>query len=382
MSLTRQAGGSADRVRVLQLMIATCLAGALTPGSLSAQAVLRGRVVTEEGLPVANATVTLTALRYAVRTDSLGGFVLSGTPGGKLDLSLDAVGYRTEAVSVVLARRGAVSRDFVLSPDGTPRPELETADRFLRGIVTDEQGNPLPYANVQLNGGRRFIANDSGRFAIPVGRDGRVTLLSRRIGFEAAQLQVEAATDTAITIVLRSVAQILPGQTVEGRQEVRSLKLYGFYERLEDAQKGLNFGYYITPEELEIRRPVNATDALEHLPNIRIVAGNHEYVIQYTPTGPRQVNLSVPRNMIITDRSGCVLTVYLDGIRIHPSVRSIGNGYRGDTQFKQDMQDEQINSLISPGALAGVEVYTRGLTAPAQYQPMASTCGIVLFWTK
>lgn len=381
MSITRQAGGSADRVRVLQLVIATCLAGALTPGSLSAQAVLRGRVVTEEGLPVADATVTLTALRYAVRTDSLGGFVLSGTPGGTLDLSLDAVGFRNEAVSVVLARRGAISRDFVLSPDGTPRPELETADRFLRGIVTDEQGNPLPYANVQVNGGRRFVANDSGRFAVPVGRDGRVSLLSRRIGFEAGQIQVEAATDTAITIVLRSVAQILPGQTVEGRQEVRSLKLYGFYERLADAQKGLNFGYYITPEELEIRRPVNATDAVEHLPNIRIVPGNHEYVISDI-TNAAPINLNTPRNMIITDRSGCVLTVYLDGIRIQPSVRSIGNGYQGDTRFKQDMQDEQINALISPGSLAGVEVYTRGLTAPAQYQPMASTCGIVLFWTK
>jgi hypothetical protein len=360
-------------------MAVALLGACIAPWTLHAQGTeLRGRIVTEDGVPIANASVTLTAIRYAVQTDSLGRFVLSGTPGGTLDLSLVAEGFRIEAVSVVLARRGAVTRDFILSADGTPRPEAETASRFLRGIVTDLDGNPLPYANVQLNGGRRFIANDSGHFAIPVGT-GRVQLLSRRIGYEAAVLDVDAETDTTVTMQLRSVAQILPGQTVEGRREVTSLKLYGFYERMEQAQKGLNFGWYVTPEDLEIRRPVNVTDAIQHFPNIQIRPGNAEYTVA-PGTGPNPLN--VPRNMRIEDRSGCVLTVFLDGIRIQPSTRAIGNGYKGDRTFMGDLQDEQINSLIAPGSVAGIEVYTRGLSAPPQYQPLAGTCGIVLFWTK
>jgi hypothetical protein len=363
-------------------MAVALLGAGITPWTLRAQGTeLRGRIVTEDGVPIANASVTLTAIRYAVQTDSLGRFVLSGTPGGTLDLSLVAEGFRTEAVSVVLARRGAIARDFILSPEGTPVAEAESSTRFLRGIVTDEQGNPLPYANVQLNGGRRFIANDSGHFAIPVGT-GRVQLLSRRIGYEAAILDVDAETDTTVRMQLRSVAQILPGQTVEGRREVTSLKLYGFYERMEQAQKGLNFGWYVTPEDLEIRRPVNVTDAIQHFPNIQIRPGNAEYTISISSSGSSPTPLTHPRNMRIEDRSGCVLTVFLDGIRIQPSTRAIGHGYKGDRQFMGDLQDEQINALIAPGSVAGIEVYTRGLSAPPQYQPLGGTCGIVLFWTK
>jgi hypothetical protein len=75
-----------------QLLVA--LAGAVLPVAAWGQGSteLRGRVVNDSGVAIAGATITLSGIGYAIRSDSLGTFVLSGTPGSTLVLSMRAAG--------------------------------------------------------------------------------------------------------------------------------------------------------------------------------------------------------------------------------------------------------------------------------------------------
>ena len=337
-------------IQIFRLAISVELLLAAPTASLSQTTGLRGRVVSETGRPVAGATITLTALGYTIRTDSLGTFVLSGTPGATLELSIRASGFREFKGSVVLARRGAVSKDFTITSEGAALPEMNPSDRLLRGRVTDTEQNPLSYASIQLNGGRRFVADDSGRFSIPVAR-GRIQLLVRRIGFNPDEVVFDAMPDTIVRIQMRGVATALPEITVSGRAAFASLDLNGFYQRMKDAEKGINHGYFITPEDLDFRKPNLILNMAESLPAVQV-----------------EHNILTPRKDILKGMDGCTMTVYLDRIRI---VGGLGPA-----------ADSYVNELVLPNHVAGIEIYPRAVGAPPQYQSLNGKCGVVLIWTK
>ncbi len=99
-------------------------------GLAQAQGQLHGRVVSDSGKPIAGATVTLSGVRYSVKSDSLGRFQLAGTPGSTLSLSLRAIGFRDDSASVVLSRGRPVVRDFILTSEQTPLPEANPSEPF------------------------------------------------------------------------------------------------------------------------------------------------------------------------------------------------------------------------------------------------------------
>ena len=70
---------------------------------------------------------------------------------------------------------------------------------------------------------------------------------------------------------------------------------------------------------------------------------------------------------VILGSRDCVMTVYLDNVRIT-------NRLRGPNDF--------VNELVPPSNMAAMEIYPRALNAPPQYQPLNGTCGVVLIWTK
>lgn len=324
-----------------------------------AQAELRGRVVDSTGRAIAAATVTIGSLRFTLRTDSAGAFKFSGTPGSTLSLRINATGFRPDTASAVLPRGRFLERDFVLVSEDAPLPEANPSDRVLSGRVLDPQGTLLAYANIQVNGGRRYVADDSGRFRIPITISGGLTLLVRRIGFEVGEVKLAGMPDTALTIRLVPAAVTLPETRVVAAP-YRSLDLHGFYRRMAESQRGIARGWFITPEELEQRRPARVTTAVEWIPNIRI-----------RPI-PVQGTMNLIQNLRIenTDKGGCPLTVYLDRMVVQP------------TRVRGRLVDEQVNNLVGITSLAGIEVYSQGISAPPEYPWVAGTCGVVLLWTK
>ncbi len=215
------------------------------------------------------------------------------------------------------------------------------------------------------------VSDDSGRFNLSITASGSFSLLIRRIGYDPAEVKLTAMPDTAIRVRMTAIAAVLPERRVTGSAAFVSLDLRGFYRRMRDAERGINHGYFLTPEDLLLRNPVKVTDAVEQFPSLRTRPSNVEQTYS-KEMGWR--NLLVPRNMRIEDRSGCILSVYLDGMRIQPSsTRRNQNG---------ELEDTQVNSLVNPGSVAGIEVYPRAVGAPPEFPMLTSTCGVVLIWTK
>lgn len=337
----------------------------LAPLAVPAQGTteLRGTVVSETGLPVAGATVTLAAVGYSIRTDSAGRFVLAGTPGSTLVFALGAAGYRTATDSVTLPRRAFMSRQFTLVSQATPLPEPNPSDRVLRGRVVDSEGGALTYANVQVNGGRRYVADDSGRFAIPA-PPGRFSLLVRRIGFAPEEIVFDMSPDTAIRVRMSAVATALPEQRITGRAAFVSLDLNGFYRRMKDAERGINHGYFVTPEDLEFRKPNQITQMVEGFPSVYMTrtADPKKDIIAGGPCA------GANKCVLVAGFPRCAMTVYVDRIRI---AGKPGNG-----------RDDFVNELVVPTHVAAMEIYPRGIGAPPEYQSMNGSCGVVLIWTK
>jgi len=309
---------------------------------------LRGRVLSDSGVPVRGATITLTSIRYTVRSDSLGHFVLGGTPGSTLGLAIRAAGFRDDSATIVLGRGRPVVRDFVLVRESTPLPEPNPSDRVLRGRVTDTERIPLAYASIQINGGRRYVTDDSGRFTLP-SPTGRFSLLVRRIGFGPEEVILDSVPHAALRIQLAAVAQSLPEQRVVGRAAFVSLDLSGFYRRMKDAERGINHGYFVTPEDFEFRKPVYLTQMADGFPTVRVKRG------------------IPPFKDVITGALGCKMTVYLDRVRIVGKLLGV---------------DDFVNELVPTNHVAGMEIYPRAVGAPPEYQPLNGTCGVVLIWTK
>ena len=356
-------------------------ATALVNVPVGAQATeLRGRVVNDSGVAIAGAIITLTQIRYAIRADSFGAFVLSGTPGSMLVFTLRAPGYRGDSATVVLPRRGGVSQSFTLVSEATALPEANPSDQVLRGYVLASEGDPLSYASIQVNGGRRYIADDSGRFRIPR-PSGRFSLIVRRIGFSPEEVSLDAAPDTAIRVLMKAVATVLPEQRITGRAAFVSLDLNGFYRRMKDAERGVNHGYFMTPEDFEFRKPSQITQMVEGIPAVVVRRpGNGDpkrAIIVGGPCKPR-TDPDPACIRIGSDMEGptigaarifrCVMTVYLDRVRI---VGRIG----GRT-------DDFVNQLVVPSSVAAMEVYPRGVGAPPEYQSDNGSCGVVLMWSK
>jgi hypothetical protein len=336
-----------------------------------AQTELTGRVVSDNGTPIAGATVTLASLRYSVRTDSLGRFKLSGTPGSMLNLSLQAAGYRGDTASVVLPRTRTIVRDFALISEAEALPIANPSDRALLVRVTAMDGAPIAYANVQVNRSRRYLSDDSGRVTVPFAASGAISVLVRRIGFEPTEVKLASMPDTAVRVRMAMVARTLEAQTVTVRSPFIRLDLGGFYARMKEVERGARVGYFVTPEDLAMRNPKDVTDAVEQFPNIRLRPIKESERCR-NPQAPAGSMCGFPHagRMRIEDRSGCPLTVYLDRVRIQP------------TMIGLEPIDQEVNSIVQPQSVAGIEVYPRSAGSPPEFQPVGNTCGVVVIWSK
>jgi hypothetical protein len=322
------------------------LAIALWPIAARAQVELRGRLLSDAGNPVAGATILVGGIGYSVRSDSSGRFALAGARGATLQLYFTAPGFRRDSASVVLGR-GVLERDFTLADANTPAPESNLSATMVRGIVVEENGVPLSYSNVQVNYGTRFVADDSGRFQFPY-EEGSRTLLVRRIGFEPVELRLTAKSDTALRIVLKPIAvQLKEVTVVASGAAYRSLDIHGFYRRMRDAERGINHGWFITPEDIDRRKATNTAQMADGFPMVRVYKSGR---------GPMWDKILGSQN--------CAMTVYLDNIRI------------------LERSDDFVNQLVPISHVAAMEIYPRAIGAPPQYQQNSGTCGIVLIWSK
>jgi hypothetical protein len=247
---------------------------------------------------------------------------------------------------------------------GTPHLAQAQA-RVIRGVVVDSAGAPIPFANIIVTGSqRRVAAGADGAFQLRVESSSDRGIHVRRIGYLPRAVQLDPWPDSGVRVVLEPAARTLGTITIATERSA-SLAMRGFYDRMGDVDRGINFGYFITPEEIETRKGSRPTDLFTGIPSVRV---------RRVKTGS-QVSRS-PR-----DRSGwevqgqgsCRMEVYIDGIRLQTP-----------TKWKQNLDENHIflDDLVALNTIAGIEIYPRSVQAPPKYQSMNGLCGVALIWTK
>ncbi len=249
------------------------------------------------------------------------------------------------------------------------------AAQRLSGTVRDSAGQPIPEVRVELRGTGRLTATDAnGKYEISAKAPGSYVVEMRRLGFQpkATSVMLEAETRQRLDAVLTVVARQLDAQTIAATAPDRSLARAGFYQRMLDADKGLLHGSFITPEQLELRRPSRITQILADLPGVRVAGG------------PRGGTMGI----IMSRRGNCVMTVYLDGARAEPGSMARGAAVTsiwGSVQASRGGgggTDWSIDNEIPASDVAAIEVYPLAVSTPARFQQLNGTCGVVAIWTK
>jgi hypothetical protein len=242
-----------------------------------------------------------------------------------------------------------------------PLAAAAAQQRVVSGTVADSTGRPVPYVNVEEGGVRRGLTNASGEFRFQTNRKGAIPVGFRRLGYQYLELRVESAGDTTLGVVMQPVATQLATTVVSATARVRALESRGFYSRFADREKGILGGEFVTPEDIQLRNPMRASQLLEQRNGVQVRRiGNCEVTI---------------RCWAILGAGGCSATVYLDGRRMN----SLASASLGEVTPETVVY---VDELVSPASIAGVEVYPRGVRAPPEFQSLGGSCAIVVIWTR
>lgn len=230
--------------------------------------------------------------------------------------------------------------------------------RTVRGVVADSGGRTVAY--VSLDGGAKYraLTNAVGEFTLSVPPNVGLDVNVRRIGFLPTRFRVEPGSDTTIRVTVQQLAVLMTTQIVRAQQQIRTLELRGFYERMLEHQRGALVGVFILPEEIEMRNPQRVSQLLEARQGVQV-----------RRFGACNIIATCYRVM---GQGGCAATVFLDGQRLNSLAAASGNASAAPP----------VDELIPVSSVSAVEVYPRGALAPPKYQAFGGTCAIVLIWTK
>lgn len=183
---------------------------------------------------------------------------------------------------------------------------------------------------------RSARTGEDGRFTFADVGDGEITLVVRRLGFKPASVVLTVGAESAehpIEISLDAVPSTLEGVEVIGRDS----RLKEFYQRRQ--QHGT--GQFMTHEEIEKMSPRYSSDLFRRVPGATLRTGRVGSTIRLR---------------------GCRPKVWIDGVPI---------------------RDVELDEVMTPGEIAGLEVYTWPGGIPPEYSDRDTrNCGAILVWTR
>ncbi len=149
---------------------------------------------------------------------------------------------------------------MILGAAGAPvlRAQAATPQSAIDGMVTDTSLAPLGDATVSILGSNvRVVTESNGRFRIVDVAPGEITLLVRRIGFEAAtaKVRVTEGETQRVSFSLQRATNTLDQVTIRGKQ--LGWKMTEFEQR-----RKLGEGQFMTQAEIEKRNVVDVSDLL------------------------------------------------------------------------------------------------------------------------
>ncbi|MGH7655911.1 MAG: carboxypeptidase regulatory-like domain-containing protein [Gemmatimonadaceae bacterium] len=321
---------------------------------------LQGQVVDSAGRPVRSAVIYTEDPLFATLSDKKGFFRISELPSGPMTIRAERTGFvpiefqlrlpPDTTVGIGLKLMSAATQMGTMQIDSGPNV---APGRIVR--VVAENGEPIMYANVVLEGATTRITNENGEINLGVGKREQFTLRVSRIGFAPWFGKVDFPAVATVTVTLPQIAQMLARVTVNGSPEIKTpLQLTGFYDRWMQRQKGVLSAVFIGPEELEFRHPGKITSMLRGLNGVQIQklalkgAGMEDNLVAYATTSANVMEM-------------CPMAVLIDGHQERPPV--------------------YLDRVLDANAVMGVEVYNRGANMPIGLQADDTACGVIAFWT-
>lgn len=214
----------------------------------------------------------------------------------------------------------------------------------VRGVVSDISRAPLAGVEVAAVVGmslvKQVLSGENGGFNLGTFPAGAVSLRFRRLGFEPRTVDVQVGGEAlaALDVVLKPRPADLADVLIEANANDRS-RLREFYEHREQRN---SYAKFYDQDEIKKRGSVNTSELFRSMPGITIKAAN---------TGGNTIRIR-----------GCQPMVWLDGQRVPGA---------------------ELDEVITPGDIAGIEFYTSTAGTPAQYMERTNrACGTVLVWTR
>ena len=380
--------------RTAQVKLATPSAATfharLCPGPVAASAgVLLGVVRdVDTRAPLPNASVELRWAEWTagpdglvrnerggpITTDANGAYAACGVPTDvPVALRATAAGHVTGIIEAELTGRLFAVRDLSVSvtDSGTSVAEMARLNRAalrgdsirsagaagVRGVVRDANGTVVHGAQVARLGFPTAATTDGeGAFTLTELPSGTQTIELRAIGFVPKSLTFELRTGERrqVEVVLeRGNGQSLAPVTIVGRGT--SFDRTGFAARLR-----AGVGEFITQEQIERRGVFDATQLLWFVRGAHPSAGGGL-------TFPRPVGMGLSQTGSALSTKGtpiyCAPAYWVDG-------------------FFVGTEQGEVNTVVRPRDIRGIEVYIDPATAPAIYRRPDVPCGLVLIWTK
>lgn len=231
--------------------------------------------------------------------------------------------------------------------------------------VLDRDSVPIPFALVQVGGGTERVADSLGRARFGKELGAAPSLTVRRIGYAPFQGRATASPQGEFLVLLEPMARELEAVQTAARRRT-PLSRTGFYDRMQRVHDGAIVGRFITPEELEQRRPTLVSQVLQGLPSVRV---------QRAPDG----------RAVILGRGGCPMTVLLDGQRLNGLLQD--NAQFRNTSInprgQQGGGDLGLDEATNATEVMAIEVYNSTANAPSELVPLTGggSCGLIAIWT-
>lgn len=236
-----------------------------------------------------------------------------------------------------------ISLLFVVSIAETAVPEPGRPESFeLTGIVTDISKTPIPEAEISLvkpaGLERNARTGKNGRFVIRNLPAGAIALKIRRLGYEARTVEFTLDKNAGLVeVMLKPIPEELDAITVS-EEEKQSLREY--YEH--KTQRG-SFAKFFDGAAITKRGAANISDLFRNVPGVAINAS--------AAAGGNTVRIR-----------GCQPMLWVDGQRIPRA---------------------EVDEVVSPRDVAGLEFYPSMAGIPAQYMDRSTrACGSIIVWTK
>jgi hypothetical protein len=281
------------------------------------------------------------------------------------------------------------------------RPLIRAGSVRLHAQVTDAEGRPIPGARARVVGHRFFVGDQNGTVVLDSLPGGSQTLEVRALGFVPVTREVHLAAGEAApdTIALTSVKSLLDTVHVHAGR-VYSVDATGF-----ELRRKTGIGSYITRAEVERFQPLSLSSLLQTRSGVAVLDNR---------MGEPRVQMAAPWG------GYCTPTVWVDGdLVVHPAgpeagallaspsgppaagssasggaaatstatlnaISSAGGG--GGTSGASPPEPAglaELDWLVSPDEIEGVEIYRRPMEIPAQFVVGGyAGCGALVIWTR